>query len=543
VRAGAAKQIVKLDGGRLLNQAGSEIRAVKPSMKAWCISVACTLIPTFWWTAHWMVERWEQTNSYYSHGWLIPLVSAFLLYRMRRRIAACPRRPCAWGLWLLVPSILMHLLGVAWQVGFVSGFALLGVLAGITLTLFGPAMLRTVWFPIAFLLFMVPVPVVLIEKISFNMKLLAARAATTIVDLFGLIAVRQGSYIRIHTGVLVVDDVCSGLKYLISLMAFGAVYSHVSQVKRWGKAALFVLSIPISFIANVGRVTLMVMVAHRYGVEAAEKWYFHDLFGFALFIIAFVLMFALESLMLAGRRLSLRSRKEKAATGDDHGADSDFKASRCDPPSRRLNVSVLGVLVLAAILSVHLSWPRATIEGTAGIDAVPLAMGPWHGVDITLDERVYDILGTRDVLSRVYRRDDGPAVQLMVVIAQQTRKRTHPPEQCFKGEGYLIEGQGKRVVELQHLSTPMTQQVHELVLNRNGVRRVAWYYFKSGERISTSYWFHQATLAMRKLTRPDSADVLVRVDTVAMEPDAEGARRALGDFLSDATDSLNENLP
>ena len=151
-----------------MSEPGPEIRAVQPSMKAWLISVACMLVPTFWWTARWMVERWEQTNSYYSHGWLIPLVSAFLLYRMRQRIVACPRRPCALGLLLLVPSVLIHLLAVAWQVGFLSGFALLGVLAGITLTLFGPAMLRTVWFPIVFLLFMVPVPVVCQRKVKMS---------------------------------------------------------------------------------------------------------------------------------------------------------------------------------------------------------------------------------------------------------------------------------------------------------------------------------------------------------------------------------------
>ena len=95
-----------------------------------------------------------------------------------------------------------------------------------------------------------------------------------------------------------VDDVCSGLKYLIALMAFGALYAHLSSVRTWQKWALFLLSIPISFLANVGRVTLMVIVGYQWGVAEVERWYFHDLFGFVLFIVAFVCLFAVESLML-----------------------------------------------------------------------------------------------------------------------------------------------------------------------------------------------------------------------------------------------------
>ena len=503
----------------------------------------CLLGAMFWWTGRWLAVRWEQTGGYYSHGWLIPPVSAFFLYRSRKRLAACRRRPCPWGMLLLLPSILLHVVATAWQVGFLSGFALLGVMGGLTLTLFGGEVFRVVLFPIVFLLFMVPLPEVLIDKISFNMKLMAAQAATGVLDLIGLAAVRRGSYIRIPKGMLVVDNVCSGLKYLISLMAFAALYAHISSVKRWGKALLFAMSIPIAFVANVGRVTLMVMVAYRWGVHTTEQWYFHDLFGFVLFVIAFVSMFLVESLLLKSFRIGRRGRGE-ASSAVDTSPQSARDAPETGRSSAGLRFGVLSILVLAAGFSVYLSWPRATADRSGMLASIPRTIMGWRGTDYDMDDRVYDILGTRDVLSRTYRDGQGAQVQLVVVLAQEARRRTHPPEQCYRGEGYLIISSGARSVTLDREEGPRAQQVHELILERVGsTRRIAWYFYKSGGRLSTNYFFHQAGVALRKLSQPDAADVLIRVETIVPGQEIERGRAELADFLSCAMPHLLRNLP
>jgi exosortase A len=269
------------------------------------------LAVSFFWTIHWMTIRWDEVNSYYSHGWLIAPIALALIYRKRKLLAAARVRPCRWGLAILIPSLLLHVLGTAWQVGFLSGFALIGVLIGLVLALFGPQVLRTVLFPLVFLAFMVPLPVLLVESVSFRLKLLAARFAVGALDVVGLPAVREGSYIHIPTGTVVVEDVCSGLKYLISLMAFGALYAHISSVSKLQKAILFLISAPISFAANVMRVTLMVLIGYFWGIPATEKWYLHGVFGFVLFAVAFAMLFATEALFMRGRR---RRRADEAPT-------------------------------------------------------------------------------------------------------------------------------------------------------------------------------------------------------------------------------------
>jgi exosortase A len=498
--------------------------------------MALLLAATFWWTFQTMIVRWEQPNSYYSHGWLIPPVVAWLIYRKRKELAACPRRPEPLGLAVLIPSVVLHLLGAAWRVGFFSGFAFLGVLVGLIWSLFGLRFLKKLAFPLAFLIFMIPLPELLVETVSFRMKLMAAWAATSLVNTFGLTAVREGSYITISTGTLVVDDVCSGLKYLISLLAFGALYAHLSAVRGWKKWALFLTSVPVAYVANVGRVTLMVLVGQWRGIGEVNAWYFHDFFGFALFVVAFVCLFLIESFMM--------TRKEKS--GGEAAAETPAAAETAPPPplappSGRLKGGVLVTMGLTAALSLHLTWPRATAPASELLRAIPLQTAGWTGRDYALNDRVYELLGTRDVLSRTYRNEQDEAAYLVLVMAQQMKRRTHPPEQCFAGEGYEIQSAQDRIVTVTVNGASRDVPVRELLLSHPKGTRLSWYFYKTGGHVNTDYWRHQATVALSKLSDGDSADIMVRTETDVR--DLDQARRTLADFFGKIVPPILSELP
>ena len=139
------------------------------------------LVVMFWWTGGCMIRRFDHAGGDYSHGWLVPFVAGFLLWRKRAALAACPKRAYLPGLFLLVPALLTQLAATLLQVGFLSGLALLGVIAGLVLTLLGPQFFRTL-FPLVFLAFMVPIPEMVIDTISFRLKLLLAGVATGVAD-------------------------------------------------------------------------------------------------------------------------------------------------------------------------------------------------------------------------------------------------------------------------------------------------------------------------------------------------------------------------
>ena len=500
------------------------------------------VVISYLWTFRWMLARWDQPNSYYSHGWLIPPISAVLLFLRRKQLASCPIRPCRWGMAVVLPCLVVHLLGTAWRVGFISGFALLGLLVGLVITVYGWPMMRLTLFPIAFLAFMVPLPEVLIEKVSFRLKLMAASAATGVLDTIGLAAVREGSYIHTPEGPVVVDDVCSGLKYLISLTAFGALYAYLSALRGWLKPFLFFLAIPISFVANVLRVTLLVLIGYAWGVAATQKWYSHDVLGFVLFAAAFTMLFMTESVLLGRvRRLRGPEGAEPEQSDDDQPtADAEATAARAVPA---IGPPLILLLAASALASAYFAWPRPASDPTEALARIPHELGSWTGTDYVMDEHVYQVLGTSDVLSRTYKDPDGRSVDAVIVLANQLRRRTHPPEQCIEGEGSFIVGGDDRVEPVQVSAEVDRLHVRELILKGSRGDRVVWFFYKSGPRLTTSYWRHQIGIALNSLTDRNTADALIRLETAAPRGDLESGRDVLRSFLRDAIGALMTDLP
>jgi len=243
----------------------------------------------------WMWERWNAAETYYSHGPLVPLVSLFFIWSKRDKLKAVVLKPSNWGLVLIVLGLLMHMLGVLFGIFFVSPISLIVVISGLILYFFGFLMIKEIIFPIAFLFFMVPLPLVLIADMNFKLKLLATDWSVFTLNKIGIHTIQQGSTIRMPNSQMVVEGQCSGLKYLISLVAFSSVFAHVINKKNIYKWIIFVASPLIALLSNSFRITLLGWVSDVYGSEAAFGW-FHDFSGFLLFFVATVGLLSVSSL-------------------------------------------------------------------------------------------------------------------------------------------------------------------------------------------------------------------------------------------------------
>lgn len=255
-------------------------------------------VPTFLW----MKARFLEVDTYYSHGFLVPLVFLFLVWTKREDLKKSKIAPMNIGLILLVPAFLLHLIAYRWGINFISGFSLVIALFGLSFYLFGAAITRHLTFPLCFLVFMVPLPQVMIITISFKMKIFAAQVATSIIKLFGIPSVRMGSVVYLPNTSLTIGDPCSGLRSLISLTALGALYAYLAKISKIRRVVLFLVSIPLALVANVIRIVLLLIVAFVYGSEVATGK-FHDISGFLLFIIA------LAGLIITGRILSWKKEE------------------------------------------------------------------------------------------------------------------------------------------------------------------------------------------------------------------------------------------
>lgn len=244
----------------------------------------------------WMWDRWFAPDSYYSHGILIPFVSGYLVWQKRAVLRSMESKSSAWGLALIVTGLLVHLISSVLRIYFSSVFSMLLVLVGLIAHFYGTRVLRELVFPVSFLIFMLPMPLVVIVNISFKMKLFAAEIARNILTHMGLFAVREGSIIRMQHTYVVVEDVCSGLRSLIALAALGSIFAYGFKRPMHKRIFLFLSTIPIAVITNVCRIVFLAAVSEIWGARYATGL-LHDASGFFVFALAFLMLFAIAKII------------------------------------------------------------------------------------------------------------------------------------------------------------------------------------------------------------------------------------------------------
>ncbi len=264
--------------------------------------ITLLLLALFYPTLRWLVGEWLG-NDYYSHGPLVPIVSALVAWRLwhnwpseRRRLA-----PSNLGLGLGLAGLLVHLVALSQRAYFVASLAMIAVLAGLVWALLGVGILKRMAFPLLFLLFMVPLPFV--EPLSVPMAQVTGVISAAVVRLFGVPIVVNGSAVSLPNAQLVVGAQCSGLRSIVTLFTLVGIVVFILQGPWPSKALLALSSIVIAAFGNVLRVASLLGVANAWGADVGFKYY-HDYSGIVFFLSALAL------LLLFSRLLGCREIRE-----------------------------------------------------------------------------------------------------------------------------------------------------------------------------------------------------------------------------------------
>lgn len=239
--------------------------------------------------------NWTLADSYYSHGPLVPIVSLVFAWLKRKEIRATPVKPSWAGILLIALGCFIFLAGSYLGFSVIMQLSILPMLAGFVVAFLGFRHLILLWFPLAFLIFMIPIPPSMTQSVSLKVKLLATEGAVQMSQFFGLPMVRDGSYIHFKDDFLLVGEVCGGLRSLIALLAFGAIMAYISKTRNWARAAILLMSGPVAVAANISRIFLLCVIGYFYGSEVAAGTV-HDVSGILIFVVAFILMFLLEAI-------------------------------------------------------------------------------------------------------------------------------------------------------------------------------------------------------------------------------------------------------
>lgn len=244
----------------------------------------------------WMVERWSGGGGDLSHGWLIPIVSGFVIWRMREALLAEKRRPAVAGFLLVGALLCLHLVGMRIQQARISLFAMVALTWCIPLLLWGWGIARRLAFPCAYLLFCIPYS--FLDNITLPLRLVATGAAVAILQGCGMLAERVGTSIYFKSAGLALDvaDPCSGLRYLLAMLALTAAYGYFMLSKNWQRWFLFVCSVPLAVIGNVARILVIAGIAGIWGPKVAMGVY-HSYSGYIVFAVAVLLMLGVSHLL------------------------------------------------------------------------------------------------------------------------------------------------------------------------------------------------------------------------------------------------------
>lgn len=285
-----------------------------PSRQSLLLCAALTILLSliFWDAIHEMVYNYNKKDSYYSHGYIVPFISLYFVWKQRAELQRAARKPAALGLWIIALSCLIVVLGDFLEFLVIQQFALVFAITGIVLAIWGKEHARILWFPLAFLLFMIPMPGSITHALVLHVKILAIDCTVWVARLFSLPMLRDGSYIAFGNDRLLVGEVCGGLRSLIALLALGAVIGYMSKASNWARITLFLVSAPVAIFANVARIFFLCIVGYIWGSSAATGKV-HDISGIAIYAIAAIALSCVEFLFRAagGRQTAVETGSSK----------------------------------------------------------------------------------------------------------------------------------------------------------------------------------------------------------------------------------------
>jgi len=263
------------------------------------IAVLCVLAGAVLWIygaiVSSLVRQWASDDNY-SHGFFVVPLALYFAWERRAALKAVPTAPSIAGLVVLLLSLGLLLAGILGAELFLSRISLVGVLAGIVLYVWGRHHFRLLFFPLAFLLLMIPLPAIIFNQIAFPLQLLASRAGEMVITLAGIPVVREGNILQLPSQTLEVAEACSGIRSLVSLIMLAIVLGHFTE-RRIGRRFLIALTaVPIAIVANAARVAGTGLASELVSPAAAEG-FLHTFSGWLLFVVAFIGLVAVQRML------------------------------------------------------------------------------------------------------------------------------------------------------------------------------------------------------------------------------------------------------
>ena len=409
-----------------------------------------------------MVRLWNNSPMYW-YGFTVPLVGGYLLWTRRRPLAALTPRP-SWmiGGLLLGAGLLLTVAARAGGVLVVEQLAFLVSLAGAVFLLLGASYARTGWAALAYLLLMVPLWDGLTESLHEPFQYRSAAIGIWLLHFLGIPAFREGTFITLPNLQIEVARVCSGVNYLVAVVALGLPLGYVFLRDNWRRALLLTAAVVVAAASNGLRVALIGVLAY-YEIGSPLHGPFHVLHGLFVAGVGYVVLFA-----------SLRVLAPKNASGGLHREPHTAAVERGGLGWGLMSLRAVLVLLFVFALTGSSVLARASrpVPLNGSLDAFPDQLGLWMAdppSSVRQDPSSELFPGADTQISRQYRRPDGTVVDIYIGYYASQRQHQamvshHSAELHSRAMRRRIGGSGGRAFDANYVGP-----------DKNGVERMFWY--------------------------------------------------------------------
>lgn len=485
-----------------------------------------------------VVQGWAMPE--YQHGYLIPLVSLYLIWMRATELQRTPVGASWAGVPIVLLGLAVYLLGELSAIKAVVEYSLPITLVGLVVTFLGVRATAVIWAGLFYLFFMIPLPNMVIYNLSGSFQLWSSEIGTAILRLMGVSVYLEGNVIDLGTYKLQVVEACSGLRYLFPLTSFAFFCAYIFRGPVWQKVVIFLSAVPITIFMNSFRIAVTGVLVNRFGTSQAEG-FLHYFEGWIIFVACIALLFAeMAAFALLGRR----KLAEVFEVEIPEWADFRYLVPRQVTAAPAL--VAVALTVLGAAVSVGMGAREELVPQRASLASFPLSFGAWSGRETQLEADVLRSLKPSDYLIANYSTPDDPRpVQIYVAYYDSQRKdaTVHSPRACLPGGGWLITDFSEREIP-GVLPDGGALPYNRVVIEQNDQKALVYYWFMQRGRYLTSEYLMKWYIFWDALTRNRTDGALVRVlIPVGSDIEAERADARMAEFIQTVMPKLYYHIP
>ncbi len=460
---------------------------------------------TYWSGLSEAVLRWG-TQEEYSHGYLIPLVTLYILWEKKDLIRSAVTEPLWLGVVLIFIAILVLIVGEISALFLLIQYSFVLLLLGLSLVTIGGATKYTAA-PILLLLFVIPLPYVIEVLLTAKLQLWSSSIGVSFIRLFQIPVFLEGNVIDLGVYKLQVVEACSGLRYLFPLMSLGFIAAYFYQAAFWKRALVFLATIPITIFMNSFRIGAIGVLVDNWGISMAEG-FLHDFEGWIIFmacaLILFLLIWSLE--WLTTKHVSLA--KVFGVVTIPEGGQS---GNRMFHASMKPLLAVIVLIILGAITTQFLAKRAEVTPGHVSFVNFPMQLDGWQGQHDKLDSEIIKKLGMDDYLIANYRNDKQPMpVNFYVAYYESQRKGVSPHSPCV-----CIPGGGWGISDLQRIMVN-DHPANRVIIKKGEQRQLVYYWFQGYGRIVANEYINKWYLFLDAVFKNRTDGALVRYVTAVL---------------------------